>query len=75
MNLPKMPPNSAQLTINYMDLLLISNIKYTCCPPTWQRVESWSYLRGSAETNVTKNHEVSGLIPGLIQWVKDLLLR
>ena len=22
-------------------------------------------------TNLTKNHEVSGLIPGLAQWVKD----
>ena len=25
-------------------------------------------------TNLTKNHEVSGLIPGLAQWVKDLAL-
>ena len=23
------------------------------------------------ETNPTKNHEVTGLIPGLAQWVKD----
>ena len=22
-------------------------------------------------TNLTRNHEVSGLIPGLAQWVKD----
>ena len=22
-------------------------------------------------TNLTKNHEVAGLIPGLSQWVKD----
>ena len=22
-------------------------------------------------TNLTKNHEVAGLIPGLTQWVKD----
>ena len=27
-----------------------------------------------AETNLTSNHEVSGLIPGLTQWVKDLVL-
>ena len=26
---------------------------------------------GAAETNLTRNHEVSGLIPGLAQWVKD----
>jgi len=25
-------------------------------------------------TNPTKNHVVSGLIPGLSQWVKDLVL-
>ena len=26
---------------------------------------------GAAETNVTKNHEVTGSIPGLTQWVND----
>ena len=25
-------------------------------------------------TNLTKNHEVTGLIPGLAQWIKDLAL-
>ena len=29
---------------------------------------------GTSETNLTSNHEVAGLIPSLIQWVKDLLL-
>ena len=29
---------------------------------------------GSVETNPTRNHEVVGLIPGLAQWVKDLVL-
>ena len=27
--------------------------------------------RGAAEMNLTRNHEVEGLIPGLAQWVKD----
>ena len=32
--------------------------------------------RGAAETKLTRNHEVLGLIPGLTtQWVKDLALR
>ena len=26
---------------------------------------------GAVETNLTRNHEVEGLIPGLAQWVQD----
>ena len=29
---------------------------------------------GTAEVNPTRNHEVVGLIPGLVQWVKDLAM-
>ena len=35
---------------------------------------SWSSHCGSAETHPTRNQEVTGLIPGLAQWVKDLVL-
>ena len=31
----------------------------------------WSSHRGAAETNPTRNQEVSGSIPGLAQWVED----
>ena len=34
----------------------------------------WSSLRGTVETNPTRNHEVEGSIPGLVQWVKDPVL-
>ena len=29
---------------------------------------------GAAETNLTRNYEIEGLIPGLAQWVKDPVL-
>ena len=31
----------------------------------------WSSRRGSMETNLTRNHEIVGLIPSLARWVKD----
>ena len=31
----------------------------------------WEFHHGAEETNLTRNHEVVGSIPGLIQWVKD----
>ena len=33
--------------------------------------QPWSSRCGAAETNPTRNYEVSGLIPSLTQWVKD----
>ena len=33
-----------------------------------------SSSHGTAETNQTGKHEVAGLIPGLAQWVKNLVL-
>ena len=44
----------------YMESIMIQTYtkqKYNC--------------RGSAEMNPNRNHEVTGLIPGLTQWVKD----
>ena len=32
----------------------------------------WSSYHGTAEMNLTRNHKVSGSIPGITQWVADL---
>ena len=36
-----------------------------------QQPEPGSVRRGERERNPTRNHEIAGLIPGLVQWVKD----
>ena len=37
-------------------------------------LQAGSSRLGTSETNPTRNHEVAGSIPGLTQWVKDLVL-
>ena len=39
-----------------------------------KKVKCRSSHWGAVETNLTRNHEDVGLIPGLAQWVKDLEL-
>ena len=39
--------------------------------PILHTTSSWSSRCGSAEMNLTSNHEVADLIPSLAQWVKD----
>ena len=36
-----------------------------------KEINSRSSCHGAAETNLTRNHEDGGWIPGLTQWVKD----
>ena len=46
---------------------------YYCCQ--WpSKCYFWNSHCGAAETNLTRNHEGVGSIPGLDQWVKDLVL-
>ena len=39
-----------------------------------KKIKYWNSRHGAAETNLTRNHEVEYLIPGLAQWVKDPVL-
>ena len=43
----------------FVCLIILKTLKY------------WSSHCGAAEMNLTSNCEVAGLIPGLVQWVKD----
>ena len=36
---------------------------------------TWNFRSGAAETNLTRNHEVLGLMPGLSQWFGILRCR
>ena len=38
---------------------------------TQKYCDCWSSCHGTAEANLTRNHEVVGLIPDLAQWVQD----
>ena len=53
---PKVPAKKEK--INKLDFIKIKNFG--------------SSRHGAVEANTTRNHEVSGSIPGLAQWVKDL---
>ena len=56
---------------------ICTKVGIPCVPPShsgaplpskrWSR----SSRRGTVLTNMTRNHEVAGLIPALAQWVKD----
>ena len=38
------------------------------------KIKDKEFPSGAVETNPTRNHEVSGLIPDVTQWVKGLAL-
>ena len=42
-----------------------------CSAFLYKNKEKRSSRRGAVETNLARNREVAGLIPGLAPWVKD----
>ena len=40
----------------------------------FKNIKDGSSHSSTAETDLTRNHEAVGLIPGLVQWVKDTAL-
>ena len=42
--------------------------------PPFKNEDTWSSHCGTVEMSPTRNHEVAGSIPALIQWVKGLAL-
>ena len=48
--------------------------KKTTTKKTAIKYHTGSSYHDAAETNLARNHEVSGSVPGLAQWVKDLAL-
>ena len=58
-------------TMNFMQKYLIAFLTVINKSMTVKIRIKGSSHRGAAETNLTRNHEVVGSIPGLAQWVKD----
>ena len=55
--------------MHYVTIILVSSSK------TVIKINTiWSSHRGAAEMNLTRNHEVTGSIPGLVQWVKGVAM-
>ena len=52
----------------------LHSCKPLCLSLLISKTRFWSSRCGTVEMNPTRNHEVAGLIPGLAQWVKDLVL-
>ena len=70
----EIPPVAFKSHSSLDDLGKVTSPVWASASSSEKKGKFWSSHCGTAEMNPTRNQEVVGSIPGLAQWVKDLVL-